>query len=452
MAAHAVVRMGVNALNRDEQPIFLVPGIMGSRLHLAGDSQQPIWDPDDTVAMLKLADMFTSYRARWMALSNRADVFVRAKSAKTLEGSQQARGWGGVAWGFYGAGLQQLEAKSESINGVVYAFGYDWRQTNWLSGQQLAKAIAMIRAKHNGRKVLVVTHSMGGLVTRAACKQGAESDVLGVVHTMQPANGTPLAYRQAKTGGKALKWVLADVVLGRIVGRSPTQYAAINARLRAPFELLPTTTHTRPSGTELKDPPGTSSRKTWLTMDGGMNIRFMPGYTVYDVYKERTGLVGLIDYNAYAASEVVEIDEGYLFIDKVSGPAISSGFTSAVDAARNFHVTRLQNYVHPNTSVVAGTGLETDVALHLNRDTHWFSDDTTSPEMIREALGDGTVSQSSATALPLNAKPALSISASDRQKFIHGVGHAAAFGTSQAFNDLVWEMCEQVLKCADSRE
>jgi pimeloyl-ACP methyl ester carboxylesterase len=452
MGGNAVVRMGVNTLNLDEQPIFLVPGIMGSRLHLAGNAQLPIWDPDDTAAMLRLADMFTSYRASWMAMSNRAEVFVAAKSPKSLMGSQQARGWGGVAWGFYGAGLEQLETKSASINGAVYAFGYDWRQTNWLSGQLLARAIAMIRKKHNGRKVLVVTHSMGGLVTRAACKQGAESDILGVVHTMQPANGTPLAYRQAKTGGKALKWVLADVVLGRIVGRSPTQNAAISAGLRAPFELLPNDSHARPTGNELTDEPGAPNRKAWLTMDANLKVGLKPGYSVYDVYKERSGKVGLIDYNMYAATESVDIDEGYLFEDHVSGPAISSGFTSAVDAAHNFHATRLQGYVHPNTSVVAGTGLETDVSLHLDRDTHWFSDDSTSPVMGRENLGDGTVSQSSSTSLPLKGNPGLSIAAKDRQKFVSGVAHAAAFGTSQKFNDVVWEMCEQVLQCAESRE
>jgi hypothetical protein len=443
--------MCVNPLNRFELPIILVPGIMGSRLHVAGDPDAPIWDPDNTLAMLRLADMYTSYRADWLGVRHRGEVFKSARDAESITKAQKKRGWGGVAWGFYGEGLKDLERASATLGGIVYAFGYDWRQSNWLSGALLKQKIRQIRTKHENRKVLVVTHSMGGLVTRAAATQGAEEDILGVVHTMQPANGTPLAYRQCKTGGAALHWVLADVVLGRIIGRTPVQYAAMSSGMRGAFELLPNDTHTRATGNEPSERPGIAAApRAWLTIDGNMQSGLPARYTMYDAYLEDTGKVGLIDYAWYRSRKLVHINEAYVLDDWVSGPDIARGVKLGVEGAGRFHQQRLGNYVHPNTSVVAGNGLESDVALHLNRDTHWFSEDTTSPSMVRERYGDGTVSLSSATSLRLNGKAALAISDSDRQTFINNVQHAAAFGTSAPFRELVWKMCEQVLQCADS--
>ncbi len=50
-------------------------------------------------------------------------------------------------------------------------------------------------------QVILITHSMGGLDARSACMlHGAESKVLGVVHGVQPALGSPAAYWRMKGG------------------------------------------------------------------------------------------------------------------------------------------------------------------------------------------------------------------------------------------------------------
>ncbi|MFN3326230.1 MAG: esterase/lipase family protein [Bryobacteraceae bacterium] len=445
-----VGREMLNPLNRPIQPIVLVPGIMGSRIHKFGDPKTPIWDPDDTLAMLKLADLMTEPRRKLVGLTTSGQVFKKGSKAASLTPLEEERGWGGLAWGFYGPGLQALRKYSQKIGGVVYGFGYDWRQSNWLSGSLLKDKIAKIRAENEDKKVLVVTHSMGGLVTRAACKLGAESDVIGVVHTMQPANGTPLAYRQFKTGGAALHWVLADVVLGRIVGRTPIQYHAMNSGLRAPYELLPNDFHYRTTGNEENEPPGKPAhRKAWLTMHKDVQVSLPPSYSMYDVYRERTGKLGLIDYDYYQQNESLIIGEGWVIPHRISGKAIYEGVIAGVEGARKFHQQRLGSYVHPNTSVVAGTGLETDVAVHMDHNPNWFSPDTADAVMKRENHGDATVALSSATCLPLKARPDINLADKDRQGFVKGVGHAAAFAESDAFNCLVWKMCEQVLLCGD---
>lgn len=439
-------------LDQDVLPILMVPGIMGSRLHRAGDARSPIWDPDHTMAMLRLADMFTSYRAELLSVRTRAEVFVQPREAANCTAAQVRRGWGGVAWGFYGTGLVDLERRSADLGGVVYAFGYDWRMSNRLNGLRLKERIAEIRRAHGNRKVLVVTHSMGGLVTRSACVQGAQDDVLGVVHTMQPATGTPVAYRQSKAGAAALHWVPADVVLGRIIGRTPVQAAAVGSGMRGAFELFPTDNHWRASGNEEREPPGQPTRRTsWLSYDASIPVTFAPGFSIYDVYLEQSGVLGLIDYRLFRRTPSMHINEAYILDDYVNGPAIADGITAGVNGARAFHRELLRDYVHPNTSNVAGNGLECDVATNITRETRWFGPDTAGTAMIREARGDGTVSVSSATALRLNGVPAQGITDSQRQVFVNGVEHAAAFGASAPFRDKVWDMCEQVLLCAPTR-
>ncbi len=444
-----VSRGRVTPLNRTEQPIILVPGIMGSRLHMKGAPGKPIWDPDDTWSMIKLADAVTAKRMRlFSVVDTKATVFEKGYKKINLLPQQEGRGWGGCAWGFYGRGLQWLQEESRSLGGVVYCFGYDWRQTNWVTGAKLKAQISKIRQKH-GKKVLVVTHSMGGLVTRAACSQGAEADVLGVVHTLQPANGTPLAFRQWKRGGKALHWVVEDVILGRIVGRTPDQYAAVSSGTRGPYELLPNELHRKTSGKEETELPGKhSSQDKWLTWDRTGKIKHKlrsNSAGVYEIYKELTGRLGLIDYERFASTKRILIGEGYVIPHLVDGHKIHAAVSLGVKKAELFY-SKLKEYVHPNTSVLAGSGLESDIATHLEFDWNLVSHGTT-PKMIAGKLGDGTVALSSATCLKLNAQPGVNVQEKDRQVIIKDVKHAVAFGTSDNFNKEVWRLCQQVLKC-----
>ena len=78
-----------------------------------------------------------------------------------------------------------------SVETPVHVFGYNWTGSNDDAGKQLAAYIEEVIAfyKCQGRiceHVILITHSMGGLVARSACKlHGAESKVLGVVHGVQ---------------------------------------------------------------------------------------------------------------------------------------------------------------------------------------------------------------------------------------------------------------------------
>lgn len=119
----------------------------------------------------------------------------------------------------------------------VHAVGYNWLKSNADSAQHLADEIERITTYYASRKricdkVIVVTHSMGGLVARA-CSQlpGMDKKILGVVHGVQPALGAPATYKRMRAGfeGKA------QVVLGR----DAAETTAVLANAPGPLELLP---------------------------------------------------------------------------------------------------------------------------------------------------------------------------------------------------------------------
>ena len=86
----------------------------------------------------------------------------------------------------------------------VYAVGYNWLASSEKAAKLLQKRIEEIMAWWNSRKhkceyVIIVTHSMGGLVARACVKMMPDK-ILGVIHGVMPAIGTPLAYRRIACG------------------------------------------------------------------------------------------------------------------------------------------------------------------------------------------------------------------------------------------------------------
>ena len=90
----------------------------------------------------------------------------------------------------------------------VFAFGYNWLQSNQVSARATAKRIkAVIENFKSGgfecEKVIIVTHSMGGFVARGIVHPdigGLQDRVLGVVHGVQPAIGAAAAYKRMRAG------------------------------------------------------------------------------------------------------------------------------------------------------------------------------------------------------------------------------------------------------------
>ncbi|AWV03409.1 hypothetical protein DM992_29585 [Burkholderia sp. JP2-270] len=81
-------------------------------------------------------------------------------------------------------------------------------------------------------KVIVVTHSMGGLVSRALTELHQCDKVLGVSHGVQPATGAPATYKRMRSGFEGGEKLF--------LGRNAADVVAILSQAPGGLELLPT--------------------------------------------------------------------------------------------------------------------------------------------------------------------------------------------------------------------
>lgn len=224
-----------------------------------------------------------------------ADDPPTAKNRRTAAQKARARGWGEVFFKSYGGLLQLMESRLNNtfaqgklqkewcdVIGVdpqlwrpvpslpqapltedelrkvatgcwfaVYAFGYNWLQSNGTSAKIIAKRInqVMDELKASGyecNQVIVVTHSMGGLVGRALVHPmhgNLQDKVLGIVHGVMPAIGAPAAYKRIRAGFEdpGLSLSTAQESIGaKVAGNFGDEVTAVLANARGGLELLPT--------------------------------------------------------------------------------------------------------------------------------------------------------------------------------------------------------------------
>lgn len=145
----------------------------------------------------------------------------------------------------------------------VWAGGYNWLQSNRDSGAAIKELIEktilpfynegkaiVVHDTPDGKggsscynerpapsrpmaeKVIVVTHSMGGLVSRALTEIHQCDKVLGVSHGVQPATGAPATYKRMRSGFEGAEQLF--------LGRNAADVVAILSQAPGGLELLPT--------------------------------------------------------------------------------------------------------------------------------------------------------------------------------------------------------------------
>ncbi|MGE8190829.1 esterase/lipase family protein [Pseudomonas sp. NPDC086278] len=120
----------------------------------------------------------------------------------------------------------------------VYAVGYNWLNSNAQAADYLAGRIQAVLErcrKELGIKcehgVILVTHSMGGLVARMCAKRNPNL-IQGVVHGVQPAIGAATAYRRVRAGWEDMAGAIG-------LGGTGKKIMPIFANAAGPLELLP---------------------------------------------------------------------------------------------------------------------------------------------------------------------------------------------------------------------
>lgn len=163
----------------------------------------------------------------------------------------------------WGAANGSPLSRDEILHAANYQFdvwggGYNWLQSNRESGAAIKDYIENVilpyyndgkevkvetkddqpcriqrtkAARPLAEKVIVVTHSMGGLVSRSLTEIHQSEKVLGVSHGVQPATGAPDTYKRMRAG--------ADGIAQLFLGRNAADLTAILTQAQGGMELLP---------------------------------------------------------------------------------------------------------------------------------------------------------------------------------------------------------------------
>ncbi|MFL6634208.1 MAG: esterase/lipase family protein [Massilia sp.] len=230
----------------------------------------------------------------------------------------------------------------------VYACGYNWIRSNELSAERLKDRVLEIidfwtKRKFDCKQVILVSHSMGGLVSRA-CAKKIPDKIVGIVHGVMPALGAPLAYRRIASGteksspsadfiGRTKMEKFADIAGDTSMKTTPAMATACGA-----LELLPN--HLYPS--------------PWLfasvrKKDGTIKDVSPLFYTnVYDMYRDFSVWYRVIDPELADPAGKYDQDKG----------GVKAAIVRAIDQAEKFHTKILDTYYHPNTYAYFGADKE----------------------------------------------------------------------------------------------
>jgi pimeloyl-ACP methyl ester carboxylesterase len=214
----------------------------------------------------------------------------------------------------------------------VYAVGYNWLASNKLAGEALKKRIDEIITENNHgayrcSQVVIVTHSMGGLVARACAQlSGMPDKIAGVVHGVMPAVGAAVAYRRCKVGMRD-----EDFGAGLVIGSNGREVTAVFAQAPGALQLLPSQTYAA-EWLRVVNASGKVEQSLPVAASGGND-------PYGSIYLERERWWGLVN-------------EAWLS-PKDGAPIRWDIFEKNVDEAQDFHAKLIAKY-HPNTFAYYG--------------------------------------------------------------------------------------------------
>jgi pimeloyl-ACP methyl ester carboxylesterase len=229
----------------------------------------------------------------------------------------------------------------------VYAFGYNWLASCDDAAKRLRLRVeGLIDFWNKGnrvcQKVILVTHSMGGLVARTCAKQ-IPDQILGVVHGVMPALGAPACYRRIASGtertnpsdgtlDKPVTGMLAD-----ILGDTPERTMPVMAHSPGALQLLPNQWYPKP----------------WLNVcmvsrvnnkDTVRDVVHLPTGNPYDLYRDMKSWYRLIDPTFADPAGKNQGDKN----------KIQHDVWEVIATAEKFHRDTLGDYYHPNTYAFYG--------------------------------------------------------------------------------------------------
>lgn len=392
-------------------PIIFIPGIMGTNLKNK-KTGNPVWRPPNKG--LNLADILgiVTALATWGFRGPKKRQEILKAEDLTVDDSgpiaigqsgleketAKMRGWGTVLRDSYSPIMALIEARMDNFLGSdgelgpwwndqamqsprqfnaetdlpplsegeirsaaahhydVWCAGYNWLQSNRNSAKDIRRYIEDTVLKHyrdhfyEVGKVILVTHSMGGLVARALVELEGYDKVLGVVHGVQPATGAPAIYHHMRAGYEGAEQL--------ILGANAGEVTAVVANSPGALELCPSSDH--------------RDGAPWLFLQDGHGNVIMDEAGLPCAYPRNGNPYDEIYKNPAWFGLVPVANEKYL--DLSSDPETAAVSPRAkleqlIDGVENFH-NQLSGKYHPETYAHYGA----DDRMHSWQDIVWRGD------------------------------------------------------------------------------
>lgn len=427
-------------VKREAIPLVFVPGIMGSKLRITGtdgtqtgNNELPDlrWNPDSSYWMIKNYSGESGAHRRLMLVGPSGGRYNNAL-LEVHNSIPVGNGFQGVSANSYLNFLEFLQNEStwgplqNIFDFPVYAVGYNWTDSSLNSGRMLANRIDEIikEAKEkNGKceKVILITHSMGGIVARSASElAGARDKIMGIIHGVQPATGAAAAYWRVKAGFEGMG------PTSRVLGNSGPTVTPVLGNIPGGLELLPNMNYRTNNG-----------RREWLTVrENNSETLALP---INDPYEEIYRIKGtgseldnpeqkywglidpdLLDPALVPPAESSDPDDPDM-LDASSQDTPWDNYLGILNKAETFH-NQLDDKTHANTYTFHGTGHDTADRIEMISESFIFERDSypkrgfrgrytnAENDKLRAVLqdpsgtGDGTVPISSASSLDQQAQ------------------------------------------------
>lgn len=238
----------------------------------------------------------------------------------------------------------------------VYACGYNWLQSCGESARRLERRVGDVitwwqRRHHECTKVILITHSMGGLVARA-CAKRIPDKIGGIILGVMPALGAPLAYRRLACGTECdnpANGSLDNYKGGKfadIGGRRPEDTTPVLSVAPGALELLPNQLYPRPwlHVRVIRNSGPTGSRKTAFDY---LHLPNDSEANPYQLYRNMESWYRLINPALADPAGLYPRNKG----------GVEWQILTAIGKAEKFH-TWLADYYHPATFAYYGNDKE----------------------------------------------------------------------------------------------
>lgn len=173
---------------KPQPPLILVPGFMGSKLWRDASYKHPLWLSSSITNRGGIEEQIDSLEK----LAHTELKYTRRNRAGLVEGWYDPLLDASERMGYRGE--SGLDAEGQWHEQNFWVFTYDWTQSNEHSGLELCVFIQQILTAHPlWNQVDVISHSMGGIVTREA-QRLTPAAIRRAVYIGVPHYGAPKAY------------------------------------------------------------------------------------------------------------------------------------------------------------------------------------------------------------------------------------------------------------------